>query len=942
MHKILTLLLFLCFTSGLAQNITLKGKVTDNEDFPLESATIYLSSVKDSSVIDYTISGKNGLWELKTRKVESPVFLKISFIGLSNYKEQFEKIDKDKDFGTTKLADAATELSEVVIESEIPPIRIKKDTLEFNASSFKVRPDANVEALLKQLPGVEIDSEGKIKVNGKEVNQILVNGKPFFDADGQIAIKNLPAEIIDKVQVSDTKTKKEELSGRRASGDNSSINLTLKKDRNKGIFGKFTAGYGSDGRYELSSFVNYFKDKMKISAMASSNNINATGFSMNEAFGSMSGGRNFSFNGSGARGITRSTLAGLNYADEWFKDFDASANYSYKESNTENNNKTSSTDYLPESEDADNPGTFIDKSYRTESESRSENERFSHDFNTDFRYKIDSTSTVHFAPKISRSNTTNSNTSRSFSLRLEDERLMNENEASSYSETESKSFSNQISYYKASRTRKGRGLSVSASNSNSNTDNNSLNQSNTVKYKYPGGTTTTETEIRDQIIRNDNSSDSYSFDVDYSEPITDSLSIAVIGGYDMSRSVEHRDTYDYDELTGQYSTYNDSLSSYSLSKRHNINPRVSIRVDKSKYNFSMTLGTNIAKFYNYGNFVGEDYVFDKDYLMPSASMNFSYRADKGKSLYINYNYGVSYPQASQVLSIQDKINPLNTFIGNPNLRPGGSHSIMGSFRNFNTSTRSGIMLWMNVTFFQDQITRFSIINDSGETTTTYRNISGAMNASISPSWFKTFKQDEHSFRLSTTLSTNFGIDKGYLNGRLYDSQSIRLGPSINLGYDYGELLTINPSYNYSYNQYNYTNYRVSSTSNFVHRFNIQATSYWPKHFVFANDFGYTYNSNITGNFKKDFYLWNTSIGYNFLKDDMTFQVKVYDLLNQNVGTSRTVGPTSVTDQENTVLRRYVMFSLTYKLGEFGGMKRGGNQGERPGMRMNNGMRGRRN
>lgn len=942
MHKIFILLLFLCLTHGFAQNITLKGKVTDNDDFPLESATIYLSSVKDSSVIDYTISGKSGLWELKTRKVESPVFLKISFLGLSNYKEQFDKIDKDKDFGTTKLADASTELSEVVIESEIPPIRIKKDTLEFNASSFKVRPDANVEALLKQLPGVEIDSEGKIKVNGKEVNRILVNGKPFFDADGQIAIKNLPAEIIDKVQVSDTKTRKEELSGRKASGDNASINLTLKKDRNKGIFGKFTAGYGSDRRYELSSFINYFKDKMKISATAASNNINATNFSMNEAFGSMSGGRNFSFNGSGARGITRSTLAGLNYADEWFKDFEASANYSYKESNTENNNKTNSIEYLPESEDADNPGVIIDKSYRTNSESRTENDRFSHDFNTDFRYKIDSTSTIHFAPKISRSSTTNTNTTRSFSQRIEDGRLMNENEASSYSETDSKSFTNEISYYKASKLRSGRGLSISASNSNSDTKDNDLNQSNTLKYKYPAGTVATETEIRNQIIFNNNSNDNYAFEVEYTEPITDSLSIAVIGGYDLSRSAEHRDTYDFDETTGQYTVYNDSLSSYSVSKRDNINPRVAIRLDKNKYNLNVTLGTNIAKFYNYGSFVDQNYLFDRDYIMPSANMNFSYHAEKGKSMYLNYNYNVNYPQASQVLSIQNKVNPLNTFVGNPNLRPSGSHSIMGSYRKFNTATRSGITLWMNVTFFQDQITRFSTINDSGETTTTYRNISGAMNASISPSWFKTFKQDEHSFRLSTSLSTNYGIDKGYLNGRLYDSQSVRVGPSINLGYDYGELLTLNPSYNYSYNQYNYTNYRVSSTSNFVHRFNLQATSYWPKHFVFAHDFGYTYNSNITGNFRKDFYLWNASIGYNFLKDDMTFQVKVYDLLNQNAGTSRTVGATSVMDQENTVLKRYIMFSLTYKLGEFGGMKRSNNQGVRKGTRMQRGLRNRRN
>jgi hypothetical protein len=125
-------------------------------------------------------------------------------------------------------------LGEVVVKSEAPPIRIKKDTLEFNASSFKLRPDSNVETLLKQLPGVEIDEQGKIKVNGKDVNQVLVNGKPFFDKDGKIALQSLPSDIINKVQVTDTKTRKEELTKQAASSNNASINLTIDEDKNKG------------------------------------------------------------------------------------------------------------------------------------------------------------------------------------------------------------------------------------------------------------------------------------------------------------------------------------------------------------------------------------------------------------------------------------------------------------------------------------------------------------------------------------------------------------------------------------------------------------------------------------------------------------------------------------------------------------------------------------
>ena len=281
-------ILFLAFSSSAQNTITIKGKIIDEKaKLPLESATVYLTTAKDSTIIDYTISGKNGGFQLTTKKIKQPVYLKVSFIGYQDYKQEITELSADKDFGELHVKESAKDLNEVIITSEAPPIRIKQDTLEFNASSFKVRPDSNVEALLKQLPGVEISPDGKIKVNGKEVNNILVNGKPFFGKDGKIATQNLPAEIIDKVQISDTKTKEQEISGQAASSDEKTINLTIQADKNKGLFGKFSAGKGSDDRYESSGLVNYFKDKQKFSLLLGSNNVNSIGFSMDEVFDSM-------------------------------------------------------------------------------------------------------------------------------------------------------------------------------------------------------------------------------------------------------------------------------------------------------------------------------------------------------------------------------------------------------------------------------------------------------------------------------------------------------------------------------------------------------------------------------------------------------------------------------------------------------------------------------
>ncbi|MPT33759.1 MAG: carboxypeptidase-like regulatory domain-containing protein [Flavobacterium sp.] len=345
MQKFTLLFAFLLISclSFAQNNMMLKGKVIDkNSGLPAESVTVYLSVAKDSTLIDYTITNKSGNFEFSVKKNSQPVFLKVSMIGYQDYKQELDGITASRDFGTIAIVESSKVLDEVIVKTEAPPIRIKKDTLEFNAASFKVRPDSNVETLLKQLPGVEVDN-GKVTVNGKEVNQILVNGKPFFDKDGKIALQSLPSEIINKIQVTDTKTKKEELSGQKASSNNATINLTIDEDKNKGFFGRFTGGYGTDSRYESSALINYFKGNRKISFLGSSNNINSAGFSMNEIFDNMSGGRNASVNiggdGSfgvngmnfgGVKGITQSNMAGLNYADQFFKGFDVSGNYFYE------------------------------------------------------------------------------------------------------------------------------------------------------------------------------------------------------------------------------------------------------------------------------------------------------------------------------------------------------------------------------------------------------------------------------------------------------------------------------------------------------------------------------------------------------------------------------------------------------------------------------------
>ena len=512
--------LLFCTLSSFGQNsISLKGKIIDkNTSVPLESATIYLKSAKDSTLIDYTISDKNGNFAFKTKKMDNPIYFKISYIGYYDYSEKIENLKADKDFGSIRLEENVSSLKEVVIQSEAPPVTIKNDTLEFNASSFKVRPDANVEALLKQLPGVEIDEEGKITVNGKEVNNILVNGKPFFGKDGKIATQNLPAEIIDKVQVTDTKTKEEELSGQNATSDEKTINLTIQEDKNKGVFGKVNAGYGTDDRYESSLLFNYFKDTQKISILGSSNNVNSIGFSMDEIFDNMGGGRNnsiwvndngsFGINGmqfGGNNGITQSNMIGINFADEWAKKkINPNGSYYYSNAETKNNNRTNRINLLPTGNST------------TLAESKTKSITDGHNIGMDFEIKLDSTTTIYMSPSFAKSEIKNKNTG--FDATFDETgAALNENTTDNNWSSQNNTFRNNIYFYKGLK-KKGRGISASVENENSKNESDLFTKTTTTFFQ--SGSTDDD---RNQFRIDNSKSDSFRAEIGYNEPLRDSL-----------------------------------------------------------------------------------------------------------------------------------------------------------------------------------------------------------------------------------------------------------------------------------------------------------------------------------------------------------------------------------------------------------------------------------
>nr|WP_288835282.1 outer membrane beta-barrel protein [uncultured Flavobacterium sp.] len=905
MSKYLSLLFFFAFSfyATAQSNYILKGKVLNiNNQLPLESATVYISTVKDSTILEYTLTDKNGNFNFAVKKNEKPVFLKVTYVGFETFAEEQKEINTNKDFNNIYLAESVNTLKEVTIKGEDPPIRIKNDTIEFKANLFKVRPDANVETLLKQLPGMEVDSDGKITANGKEVTQVLVNGKPFFDRDGAMALKNLPAEIINKVQVSDFKTKKEEYSKDQAASDNASINLTIDEDKNKGYFGKFLGGYGTDDRYESSFIVNFFNNNRKISLLGSSNNINAPGFSMDEVFDNMGGGRNnqgSTINRGQANGITTSNLLGINYSDELFKDFQTTASYDYSDRKTENVSSSKSVELRPD-------GNFYD----TTSDSKTENRNTTNKANVELEYKISPTMRLFVSPRFNSSISENFSDSNRRSINTTDDIVTNSLESISTNKNESNSFSNSINFNKSFE-KKARNLSFVFNNNNNSSNSNGLVYSKTFRSQE------NDNIIRDQNTRNKGINDSYSAEIEFTEPVTDSIRFRIGMEYNFQNSINDNKTFDNTgTITDKiFTDLNDEQTTYITSKQRSITPKAGIRFEKNKFTFDINSSTNIIQYDNYSDYLGEIIDLRRKYVLPNGSAQIRYRADRSKFFTVRYNYNQSLPSASQLLPIQNVSNTLNTITGNPNLNPTEAHSANINYRNFDFRTRSGYNLYFRANYYNNDIIATSNFDENNIRRTSYQNVSGIYSFSGGGSWNKSIKKEENLLRYGLALNTSYSYSKEFTNNILYGAKSTGISPRIYLNYDYGQFFTIAPSYNFSYNETQYELSTLNSRSNVVHRLNLQTTSYWPTNWIWGNDFGYTYNS-----INQEFYLWNTSLSYTFLDKAFVAKVKIYDVLNQNQSITRNISSSAITDSENTVLRRYAMFSLTYKIQNFSGMK----------------------
>ncbi|MRI02576.1 outer membrane beta-barrel protein [Kriegella sp. EG-1] len=902
----------LCLSISYSQEFRITGTVVDElSKEPLEATTIYAESVKDSSLVAYTISDATGFFELEDRSSLKEMNLFFSYNGYKTLNMKIT-VKKNINLGTVQMQLQAEELKGVNVVGDRVPITIKKDTLEFNADSFKTRPDATVEELLKKLPGVEVDSDGKITVNGKEVNQVLVNGQVFFSSDPKVATKSLPKDIISKIQITDTKTKAEEFTGESGSGESKTINLTIKEDKNKGILTRITAGYGTDERYQANGLFNYFNGNERFSVVAASNNINSAGFSFDEIYdmlgrsrGGISIDRDGGFSISGlnfgyGEGVTTSNTLGSSYANSKKGEYEITGNYFYASSNNYNDEKTSRENILPTG------------SYFTDSDSNFEGNTVSNRGAANLIFDIDKTLRVTVEPAMSVNRTNSIDASNTRSSTVADG-LINQNTRLATEDGYSRNFSNRLDLTKKFDTL---GTFVRLFFNNNNNLNDNINELRTTSEIF--GVDARIDEIN-QTTEFEGKSDTYEVGATYRHVLANKTFLDLTYKHRKEINKNAQSVYDFNDITGSYSDFNNTLSSDFLFENSQKMPKISIKRDREKLN----LGLDVE--YVFSDLENTEFLQNSTLSKAYENILFSgyanYTLQKGKRLSVYFDSDLNLPQINQLQPIANVSNPLNIVTGNPNLEPSVSNQLYLNYNNFNWKERTGSFIYFGFNFQDNVIAPVTETDENLLRQTTYTNVNGNYNHYGGVGYSKEFKKDSTlSVKVNFRPYFNFQKNVGFVNGERLDAKRNSFTPRISTSFNFNKILELEPTYSLTFNA---TRYNIESFDdiNFTsHNAELKTTLYWPKNLIWGNDIRYNYNGNVSEGFVKDAVFWNMSLGVQLFKQKATLKVLAYDLLNQNINTRRTTGQDFIQDLQGTVLTRYFMMSMTYKFDQFGGKK----------------------
>ena len=897
----ITLLLSVAGASALAA--TVKGRIIDSNGEPLPGTAIQLIALPDTLRAGYQISSDDGNFSFNKIK-KGNYFLIASMTGMEEIGRQIEVKDSTQtiDLGKIELIENAFTLNEAVITAVKAAVVAKQDTIEFNAGSYHTAPNATVNDLLKKLPGVEIGEDGAITSNGKSITKILVNGKEFFGDDPQMATKNLPSDMVDKVQVVDRKSDLARLTGVDDGEEETVINLTVKKDMNNGWFGNVGGGYGTDSRYQGSFVVNNFNNGNQITILGGANNINEMGAS------DRGRGQFRDFGGNG--GINRSQRLGINFNVGKEEIFRVGGNVLYTHSDRNSTRRTATQYLFPDSVSTQAAGsTTRDKG---------------HNISSDFRiqWNIDQNNTVEFRPNF-RLNFRSSLSNDSSILRAGDpmETAVNRSRNIQTNKGHSIQTGGNFIFNHKFASHPGRSLSFQANYSFSDTRQKSTTWSD-IEYFLRQD----DSELLYRFIDNRTWANSVDGRLTWTEPLGNAkngnfLNIAYRIRYQWNNAdkltynlpePESTDFFvpeEYDRVPVG-AILSDQLSNSFRNKFFTQELQLGYKKVNKKYNLDAGLlfspsSSKSEDLINDARNIPERWVWN---VSPYA--NFRYRFGQRSSIRATYRARTSQPSMTQLQPVEDVSNPLNIIKGNPELKPTFTQNIGINFNDYRMESQQALFVVLNTSFAINTIVSKTTTNsETGGRTTTYTNANGNFNLFGMAMINRPFAN--RKWRFSARLNGRYSSTPGYINGDYNRTGNLTLSPSGGLTFSCDVFqMSVNPTY--SYGEVNNTLPQQSNRVTHSYGFRSDASLYLPFGLQFNTDVNFSNSTGYSQGFDSKQWLWNAELSYSFLSDkSLTFSVKAYDLLGQKQNISRSVGPNTIIDSEFNDLTRYVMFGLTW-------------------------------
>jgi len=947
MKQIRLSLLFVLFSAMVAHSQSIKGKLVDLVDNkPLAGATLQLRLIKDSTQNFNGVTDSKGQFEFNNLTKDSFVLL-VRSSGYENYKQFVTLNDSipDADLGNVLIPKKTTEIGGVTVVSKTPPVQQKGDTAQYNASQYKVNPDATTEDLIKKMPGITVDKDGTVTAQGDQVKKVTIDGRDFFGDDATAALRNLPSSVVDKIQVFDRLSDQAQFTGFDDGNSVKAINIVTKSGIKNGQFGRIYAGYGTNDRYSAGGNVSFFKGDRRISLVGNLNNINQQNFATQDLLGVTSsgggnrGGGGGNFGGGGNRGggggggnrggggggafgggenfsvgqqsgINATNAFGLNYGDKWSKKIDVTGSYFFNNSN--NNN-----DQLLKSQTL-----FRGKTQYTDQASLSASKNYNHRFNMRFEYKIDSSNSLIISPSLNFQNNKSASISESQTYYGAGDSL-NTSDNNTRSNRNGYNLRNNV-LFRHSFAKRGRSLSVNLSTTFNKNDGESYITS---RYRFFDSLQRATDSLQDQYTTNPTNGYTVSSNIAYTEPIGKKGQLQINYSPSYSKNKADQQTFLFDQAGDKYSRFDTTLSNKFDNTTTTHNAGITYRLGASRDNqFSVGVSLQHSKLESQRIFPTTTQV-NQTFTTLLPNLMWRKRVSVRSSFNIFYRANTNFPSVTQLQDVVNVSNPLRVSSGNPDLKQSYTNFLSGRYTF--TNTQKGQAFFANLflqaaqnyissaTFspVKDSVIQQGLVLKAGSQLAKPVNLNGYKSLRS----FFTYSMPVKFIKSNINLSTGFTYSRlpGLINNVRTTTSNYVYSTGIVIASNISEYVDFNLSYNTNFN--NAKSSVQGQSDKYVNQsaglqFNLLSKTGW----FIQNDITNQSYSGLSQGLNQSYWLWNAGIGKKFLKNKTgELKLSVFDLLKQNQSIVRTVQENYIEDSQSKVLQQYFMLTFTYSLKNFG-------------------------